>query len=182
VAVVLQPLDRDHLYVAGLDHGCLFAVSSSSSSPDDATLRHSPHLRQCRVCLFYCRRGPLRRYLGPRWLEAGTRASLVASFDTMALTPPPPTGWPTPALPTTPLLLWARYLGPTSTSLSSFLYRCGNQFHGSTLPITLLGDLVLPGTFYLNAILVAPHIIQNLLSICRFTTDNSCSIEFDPFG
>jgi histone deacetylase 1/2 len=30
--------------------------------------------------------------------------------------------------------------------------------------------------------LVSPHIIKNLISIRRFTTDNNCSIEFDPFG
>jgi hypothetical protein len=27
-----------------------------------------------------------------------------------------------------------------------------------------------------------PNIIQNLLSICRFTTDNHCYMEFDPCG
>ena len=30
--------------------------------------------------------------------------------------------------------------------------------------------------------MVSPHIIKNLISIRRFTTDNNCSIEFDPFG
>ena len=42
--------------------------------------------------------------------------------------------------------------------------------------------MVLLGSFYLNDILVAPHIIQNLVSVCRFTTDNSYSIEFDLFS
>jgi hypothetical protein len=50
--------------------------------------------------------------------------------------------------------------------------------NGSTLPVTSVGASVLPGPFYLNDILVAPHITHNLLSVCRFTTDNSCSIEF----
>jgi hypothetical protein len=36
--------------------------------------------------------------------------------------------------------------------------------------------------FHLNDVLVAPLIIHNLLSVRRFTTDNSCSIEFDLFG
>jgi hypothetical protein len=36
--------------------------------------------------------------------------------------------------------------------------------------------------FYLNNILLAPDIVQSLLSVRRFTTDNWCSIEFDPFG
>jgi hypothetical protein len=41
---------------------------------------------------------------------------------------------------------------------------------------------VLPGPFYLNDVLVAPDLVQSLLSIRRFTTDNSCSMEFDPLG
>jgi hypothetical protein len=47
---------------------------------------------------------------------------------------------------------------------------------------TSVGDSVLLGPFYLNDVLVAPDLVQSLLSIRRFTTDNSCSIEFDPFG
>jgi hypothetical protein len=52
--------------------------------------------------------------------------------------------------------------------------------NGSTLPVTSVGASVLPRPFYLNDVLVAPHITHNLLSVRRFTTDNSCSIEFDP--
>jgi hypothetical protein len=52
----------------------------------------------------------------------------------------------------------------------------------SSLPITLVGDLVLPGPFYLNNILFAPGMVQSLLSVRRFTTDYWCSIEFNPFG
>jgi hypothetical protein len=53
---------------------------------------------------------------------------------------------------------------------------------GSSLPIASVGDSVIPGPFYLNNILLAPDIVQSLLSIRRFTTDNWCSMEFDPFG
>jgi hypothetical protein len=52
----------------------------------------------------------------------------------------------------------------------------------STLLVTSVGDTALPGPFCLNNVLVTPDIIQNLLSVCRFTTDNWCSMEFDPFG
>jgi hypothetical protein len=52
----------------------------------------------------------------------------------------------------------------------------------SSLPITSVGDSVLPGPFYLNNILLAPDMVQSLLSVCRFTTDNWCSMEFDLFG
>jgi hypothetical protein len=41
---------------------------------------------------------------------------------------------------------------------------------------------VLPGPLYLNEILVAHNLVQNLLSVRIFTTNNSCSMEFDPFG
>jgi hypothetical protein len=45
-----------------------------------------------------------------------------------------------------------------------------------------VGDSVLPGPFYLNNILLAPDMVQSLLYVRCFTTDNWCSIEFDPFG
>jgi hypothetical protein len=54
--------------------------------------------------------------------------------------------------------------------------------NGSSLPITSVGDSILPGPFYLNNILLAPDVVQSLLSIRRFTTNNWCSMEFDPFG
>jgi hypothetical protein len=53
--------------------------------------------------------------------------------------------------------------------------------NGSTLPVTSVGDLVIPEPFYLNNILLAPDIVQRLLFVRHFTTDNWCSMEFDPF-
>jgi hypothetical protein len=52
----------------------------------------------------------------------------------------------------------------------------------SSLSITSVGDSVLPDPFYLNNILLAPDMVQSLLSVRRFTTDNWFSMEFDPFG
>jgi hypothetical protein len=54
--------------------------------------------------------------------------------------------------------------------------------NGSVLPVTSVGDSVLPGPFYFNDVLVAPDLVQCLLFVRRFTTDNSCPMEFDPFG
>jgi hypothetical protein len=54
--------------------------------------------------------------------------------------------------------------------------------NGSSLPITSVGDSVLHELFYLNNILLAPGMVQSLLSVHRFTTNNWCSMEFDPFG
>lgn len=34
----------------------------------------------------------------------------------------------------------------------------------------------------MNNVFVAPNIIKNLISVRRFTNDNWCSVEFDPFG
>jgi hypothetical protein len=53
--------------------------------------------------------------------------------------------------------------------------------NGSTLPVTSVGDSVIPGPFYLNNILLAPGIVQNLLSVHRFFTNNRCSMKFDHF-
>jgi hypothetical protein len=41
---------------------------------------------------------------------------------------------------------------------------------------------VLSEPFYLNDVLVAPDLIQSLLSVHQLTVDNACSMEFDPFG
>jgi hypothetical protein len=66
---------------------------------------------------------------------------------------------------------------PTSTDPSSIIV--GNR---SSLPVTSVGDSALLGPFYLNNVLVTPDIIQNLLSVHRFTIDNWCFMKFDPFG
>jgi hypothetical protein len=44
--------------------------------------------------------------------------------------------------------------------------------NGSSLPITFVGDSVLLESFYLNNILLAPDMVQSLLSVRHFTTDN----------
>jgi hypothetical protein len=41
---------------------------------------------------------------------------------------------------------------------------------------------VLPRPFYLNDVLIALDLVQSLLSVRRFTTDNSYSMEFDLFS
>jgi hypothetical protein len=66
---------------------------------------------------------------------------------------------------------------PTFTELSSIIV--GN---GSALSVTSVGDSTLFHSFCINNILVTPDIIQNLLSVRCFTTDNWCSMEFDLFG
>jgi hypothetical protein len=53
--------------------------------------------------------------------------------------------------------------------------------NSSTLPVTSVDDSVIHVLFYLNNILLAPDIVQSLLSVRCFTTDNWCSMEFDSF-
>jgi hypothetical protein len=107
----------------------------------------------------------------------------VNSFSTMALQPPPTSvqDWvaDSGALHyTTPLAGNISKPRPLNLSnLSSIIVR-----NDSSLPITSVGDSIRPEPFYLNNILLAPDIVQSLLSVHRFTTDNWCSIEFDPFG
>jgi hypothetical protein len=77
---------------------------------------------------------------------------------------------------------------PDSSNISLFRPPCSSYpssldiGNGSTLPIVACGHSVLLGPFYLNNVLVAPSIIKNLLFVRQFTTDNYCSIEFDPLG
>jgi hypothetical protein len=54
--------------------------------------------------------------------------------------------------------------------------------NGYVLPVTSVGNSVLPRLFYLNDFLVTPNLVQSLLYVHHFTTDNSYSKEFDPFG
>jgi len=57
--------------------------------------------------------------------------------------------------------------------------------NGALLPVTAIGSRTFSfphRDLVLKNVLVSPRIIKNLISIHRFTTDNNCSIEFDPFG
>jgi hypothetical protein len=50
------------------------------------------------------------------------------------------------------------------------------------IPITATGSTELSHSLRLNNILISPQIIKNLISVRQFTTDNNCSVEFDPAG
>jgi len=54
--------------------------------------------------------------------------------------------------------------------------------NGSCLPVTSVGNAGTHGPFCRPNVLVAPHMVHNLLPIRQFTTDNSCSVEFDSSG
>jgi hypothetical protein len=79
---------------------------------------------------------------------------------------------------TTPVVGNISTLHPLTSSNPSFIV-VGN---GSSFWITSVGDSVLPGLFYLKNILLAPDMVQSLLSVRHFTTNNWYSMKFDPFG
>lgn len=58
---------------------------------------------------------------------------------------------------------------------------------GSKIVVSNMGNTDLSFTnpyrpLSLKNVLITPNIIKNLIFVCRFTNDNSCSIEFDPYG
>jgi histone deacetylase 1/2 len=67
------------------------------------------------------------------------------------------------------------------------VYRHVTIGDGSSVPVSSSGHVSLPSflsnrPLHLRDVLVTPCIIKNLVSVRQFTTDNNCSIYFDPFG
>jgi hypothetical protein len=115
---------------------------------------------------------PTQPVWGP-WTN-GWEVRSLASSSTMALAPPTSVSdWVTDSGASYHTTPDAGILSSTSPPPLPSSIVVGN---GSTLPITSKSP------FRLTNVLVAPNIIQNLLSVRQFTTDNSCSMEFDPFG
>jgi hypothetical protein len=129
---------------------------------------------------------PTPAYPAARWnpTHGGSwnQDSLTHSFNTMTLTPPGPE-WYADSGAGSHMTSDAGKLSTISPPFSSTpSIIVGN---GALLPITATGShtFSLPHrNLVLNNVLVSPNIIKNLISIRRFTTDNNCSIEFDPFG
>ena len=111
-------------------------------------------------------------------------SSLASNFSTMSLTPPGPSEWYVDSGAGAHMVNNAGIISsshtPLSSSPSSIIV--GN---GASLPVTSVGSHSFFTTrrpLVLSNVLVSPNIIKNLISVRRFTTDNNCSIEFDPFG
>jgi len=115
----------------------------------------------------------------PTWPGRWDQAALAQSFSTMGLTPPVSTEWITDSgasFHTTPDAGILSSVRPPHPSCPSSIM-VGD---GSCLPVTAVGSA--PGSFRLPNVLVAHQMIHNLLSIRQFTSNNSCSIEFDSSG
>ena len=112
----------------------------------------------------------------PTW----DQRSLASAFSTMTVTPPSGGDWYFDSGASSHMVSDAGILShstPRSSSPSSIIV--GN---GSLVPVISTGSTTLPGSFQLHNILVSPGLIKNLISVRQFTTDNNCSVEFDPFG
>ncbi|WVZ67342.1 hypothetical protein U9M48_016433 [Paspalum notatum var. saurae] len=64
---------------------------------------------------------------------------------------------------------------------------CIRVADGSRIPVVSAGSCHFPsatarGPLVLRDVLVAPRLVENLISVRRFTIDNNCSVEFDPYG
>ncbi|GKD13147.1 ribonuclease H-like domain-containing protein [Tanacetum coccineum] len=71
------------------------------------------------------------------------------------------------------------------TVFNSCLYLSIRVGDGKTIPVTNTGHSILPTLqrpLHLHNVLLTPNIIKNVISVCQFTRDNNCTIEFDAFG
>jgi len=106
------------------------------------------------------------------------QADLIAALNQMALQN---SGWvmdsgATSHMHNTDGILLSRQ----PSSISSITV--GNGHH---LLVSCSSNSTLPGStssFSLCNVLVVPSLVCNLLSVCQFTRDNHCTIEFDAFG
>jgi hypothetical protein len=113
------------------------------------------------------------------------QVSLVNNFNTMSLTSPPsPAEWYADSGASSHMTAHFGILSspqpPSLSSPSSIVVS-----NDALLPVTSIGSFSFPAPHHplvLNNVLVSPSIIKNLILVHRFTTDNNCSIEFDPFG
>jgi hypothetical protein len=107
--------------------------------------------------------------------------SLASAFSTVSLNQPQTTDWYFDSGATSHMTSDAGTLSstvPPSFSAPSSIV-VGN---GSFLPVTATGTTTLSPSLHLNNVLVSPQLIKNLISVRQFTTDNNCSVEFDPSG
>jgi hypothetical protein len=105
------------------------------------------------------------------WIGSWDQQSLTNSFNIMTMVHPVVIDWVADSCAsnsTTSDVGNLTYVRPPHIHDPSSII-VGNIF---SLSVTSVGDTILPGLFYLNNAFVTPDIIQNLLSIRRFTTDN----------
>lgn len=110
--------------------------------------------------------------------------SLATAFNSMTLADPSDAAWYMDSAATTHLTSQPGTLSTISSSPHTSLPRVtvGN---GSMIPVTASGYTSFPSVsrpLHLNNVHLCPKILKNLVSVRQFTVDNSCSVEFDPYG
>ncbi|GKE29181.1 hypothetical protein Tco_1444565, partial [Tanacetum coccineum] len=76
------------------------------------------------------------------------------------------------------------YTGNLHTSSLNRNFHSIIVINGLSIPVTHSGHVQIPNPYrplHLRNVLVTPNIIKNLVSVRKFTTDNKCSIDFDPY-
>ena len=167
-----------HLH--GLHPGHPFTTHGQGASPCGRSRLPVVSLARRRPCSLVLPHGSPQRPRG-RHLPVGTRQPWPNFFSTMALTPLVGPEWVTDfgaTYHTTPNLGILFFCSP-SVFLSSFVHY-GRKWVVSSCHIC--GCRRPHGSFCLPDVFVTPSMVHNLLSICHFTADNSCSLEFDSFG
>lgn len=104
------------------------------------------------------------------------------AFNTMTLPDPSATNW---FMDTGASAHLASDPGILNSVLNQDISHSVVVGNGSTIPAIASGQSHITSKsrpLSLSNVLVTPQIVQNLISVRRFTIDNWCSVEFDPFG
>jgi hypothetical protein len=157
VAILLQPVDWHHSHVARAVRGCLDPSPHRLSAGllchcTPAAPSAPPQPQQGLIPL---PGSPTYPMWGP-WTTGWDAQSLASSFSTMTLAPPTSvSNWVADSGASYHTTLDAGILSSTSPAYPSLPSSIivGN---GSALPVTSVGDAVLPGPFRLTNVLVAP--------------------------
>ena len=109
-------------------------------------------------------------------------AELTNAFNTMTLQNPVDSTWYMDSGATNHITAQPGTLRSTFNSSVNPLVMVGN---GSLSRVTQLGNGIIGPKhhpLHLNRVLLCPSFVKNLVSVRRFTIDNHCSVEFDPYG
>ncbi|GKF05217.1 hypothetical protein Tco_0035885, partial [Tanacetum coccineum] len=113
---------------------------------------------------------------------SGQATLLLNAFNTTTLQEPASGNWNMDAGASSHL---NDYVHCLSDILNMCIYPSIAVGDGRFIPVTNSGHSVLPTLFrplHLNNVLITPNIVKNLIFVCQFLRDNSCTVEFDPFG
>ncbi|GJZ00046.1 retrovirus-related pol polyprotein from transposon TNT 1-94 [Tanacetum coccineum] len=113
---------------------------------------------------------------------SGQATLLPNAFNTTTLQEPTSGNWNMDTCASSHLNDYVHYL---SDILNMCIYPSVAVGDGHFIPVTNSGHNVLSTPFCplcLNNVLITPNIVKNLISVRQFVRDNSCTVEFDPFG